>query len=99
MFAGIFALEGIRAQLSQKCTFKSVWDSFKTPCNSDRTSNHAAFAQVFTQTRRLKCAVTHSGFGVLQTPENQGKFATQTGISTFGGSENMEGEGVNQKSV
>lgn len=49
MFAGIFALEGIRAQLSQKCTFKSVWDPFKTPCKSARTSSHAACAQVFTR--------------------------------------------------
>lgn len=34
----------------------------------------------------------HAGFGILQTPENQAKFATGTGICTFGGSENMEGE-------
>lgn len=92
MFAGIFALERIRAQLSEKCTFKSVWDSFKTLCKSDRASNRAACAQVFTQTRRLEYAVIYAGFGILQTPENQVKFTTGTGICTFGGSENVEGK-------
>lgn len=79
MFAGIFALEIIKAWLSQKCTFKSFWDPFKTPCKTGRASKHAARAQVLTRTRRLKYAVTHSGFGVVQTPENPAKFATQTG--------------------
>lgn len=81
MFAGIFALEGIRAWLSQKCTFKYFWDPFKTPCKTGRASNRAACAQVLSQTRRLKCAVTHSGFGVVQTPENPAKFATRRGRS------------------
>lgn len=91
MFAGVLALERIRAHLSQKCTFKWVWDPFNTLCKSDRASSCAACAQVFTQTRRLKCAVTHAGIGMLQTPENQAKFATGTGICTFGGSENVVG--------
>lgn len=94
--AGIFALERIRAQLSQKCTFKSVWDPFKTLCKSDRASNCAARAQVFIQTRMLKYAVTHSGFAMLQTLENQANFATWTGICTFGGPENMGGGGVGE---